>query len=96
MKLDFCGHCLFRNGVEAVFTVERLAAAFGFSSVPCHEMLEDMGVPAAELSPDAVAFIGVGANRAGADRINVYFSPDAVSWPDAISGRGHGARHFAL
>lgn len=96
IKLDFCGHCLFRTGVEAMTAVERLAAAFGFSSRPCQEMIEDMGVPVADLSPDAVAFIGVGANQNGADRINVYFSPDAVSRPEEFAELGHGARRSAL
>ena len=83
IKLDFCCHCLFETGLQAIETVERLAAACNFNPSPCHAMLDDMGTSPEMLSPDAVAFIGIGANRKGTDRINVYFSPDAVS-PDCF------------
>lgn len=96
IKLDFCGHCLFRTGHEAMIGVERLAAAFGFNTAPCYGMIEDMGVPVTALSPDAVAFIGIGANRGGPDQVNVYFSPDAVSPTHEVADWEADARRSAL
>jgi hypothetical protein len=77
LKLDFCGHCLFDSEARAGHAVERLAHSFGLDLAPYHAMLADLGPPSA--GAQRVAFVGIGREPDGADRINIYFAPFAMA-----------------
>jgi hypothetical protein len=77
LKLDLCGHCLFadHDDARAAGVVDRLARSFGLDRSPYAAMLEDIGGAGARARAEAIAFVGVGGDRAGDDRINIYLTP---------------------
>lgn len=77
LKLDLCGHCLFDDDTRAVRVIERLGYAFGLDPSPYRAMLEDLGETATRVPKEMVAFVGIGGNATGADRLNVYLTPPA-------------------
>lgn len=77
LKLDFCGHCLFDGDSRAARAVERLGCAFGLDPAPYRAMATDLGGTSGQVPEKAVAFVGIGGNASGADRINVYLTPPA-------------------
>lgn len=74
LKLDLCGHCMFHDDVEAAVAIERLSLSLGLDASPYRALIEDIGESVA-LPGNLVAFVGVGRNATGADRINVYLTP---------------------
>lgn len=84
LKLDLCGHCLFEDDARAARVVERLALSLGLESSPFHAMIEDLAGSGMRLSKNMVAFVGVGGNATGGDRINVYFTPSATEERSAV------------
>jgi hypothetical protein len=75
LKLDLCGHCLFKDDFAPVRAVERLGQAVGLDTSAYHTIAEDLGAGGAPLPREMVAFVGVGKNAAAESRINVYLTP---------------------
>jgi hypothetical protein len=78
LKLDLCGHCLFNDDTEAAIAIERLSLSLALDASPYRVTIEDLGEPAT-LPGNRVAFVGVGGNANGGDRINVYLAPSAFA-----------------
>lgn len=81
VKLDFCGHCLFEEDGGPARAVERLGRSLGLDTAPYHAMCEDLGGFGTLIPHELVAFVGVGANAAAENRMNVYLTPPAVDKP---------------
>ena len=79
VKLDLCGHCLFEDDARPARVVERLGRSLGLDISPYRAMAEDLGGLRTRIPHDMVAFVGVGSNAAGENRINVYLTPPALN-----------------
>jgi hypothetical protein len=79
LKIDLCGHCLFENDSHAAHIIERLANSFGLDSAPFSDTMEDLGLAAMSARTNLAAFVGVGGNVIGNNRINVYLTPPPLS-----------------
>jgi hypothetical protein len=74
LKLDLCGHCMFGDDAEATATIERWGLSLGLDVSPYRALIDDVGESVARPG-SLVAFVGIGRNSTGADRINVYLAP---------------------
>jgi hypothetical protein len=82
LKLDLCGHCLFRGGAQPGPVIDRLARFLKLDTAPYQAAVEDFGAGGGSLMEDNVAFLGVGANALGESRINVYLTAPATRGRD--------------
>ena len=84
IKLDLCGHCLFDDDRQPARVIDRLGRSLGMDTSPYDAMTEDIAGAGRSMPHDMVAFVGVGANAAAENRMNVYLTPrplDRPSWP---------------
>jgi hypothetical protein len=79
LKIDLCGHCLFVDDIQPMIVVERLASSLGLDVSPYHAIVEDLVGLGATIPHKMFAFVGVGANSAGENRINLYLTPPALN-----------------
>ncbi len=75
LKLDLCGHCLFEDSVGVARVMERLGAAFDLDTTPVESMFADLGGSGLRLEDKRVAFLGIGCDAQGENRVNVYLTP---------------------
>jgi hypothetical protein len=85
LKLDLCGHCLTNAGIENAKLIDRLGLALGLDPIPYRDMIEDLGEFAMQVPNDMVAFVGIGGDAIGRDRINVYLTPSKVDGATAVA-----------
>jgi hypothetical protein len=67
VKIDLCGHCLPQSPREWLTTLDELSETFGLSRFPVYDEILEEGCE--------VAFLGLGLNRRGQKRLNLYLKP---------------------
>jgi hypothetical protein len=75
LKIDLCGHCLFHDDAEPARVIEQLGLLLGLDSSAYRATIEDLGQSANRVPSDMVAFVGIGRDAIGRDRVNVYLTP---------------------
>jgi hypothetical protein len=85
LKLDLCGHCLTNAGIDNAKLIDRLGLALCLDPAPYRAMIEDLGESAMRVPNDMVAFVGIGGDAIGRDRINAYLTPCKVDGATAVA-----------